>query len=513
MFLLSGWETLRSWVDEWLPEGSLRARFAKGAFWSVAGVVIAQGLALVASVLVVRIFGSRDIYGHVGMLRSTVQMFGVLAGLSLGMTNIKYVAEFRGKDPGRAGRIVGLSGAISFVSGLVMALALIVAARWLAEKTLNAPHIVTELRVGAAILFFETLNGVQTGTLAGCEAFRTIAWLSLMRGLVSFPLMVGGAWLGMRYGRPVLGITIALALSSAAGWVIYDIALRRLLRREGITVTRQGTMSEIHVLWRYSLPAMLSSAVAGPVLWAANAILVNRHPKGYDELGVYNAASQWQLPVTFLTVQMATILLPMLSSFERDHAGKAKGETVLDATFVVTAVTTVPVVAVLACFATLVMSLYGTQYAGTETVLIAILFVAGAKAVGSLPGTVIASRGAMWSALLINAAWSLSFLVLVYVWSSRGAQGLADSFSLAYAASAIYGVLYCVGRGFFGWSMAWRLWALTGALGAFSYGFVCAGSLPRPGLARATLLAVALVTTLAVGWRMWRTVRGRGRAQ
>jgi O-antigen/teichoic acid export membrane protein len=48
-------------------------------------------------------------YGELGMIQTTVGMFGVFAGFGLGVTATKHVAEFRRSDPARAGRIIGLS--------------------------------------------------------------------------------------------------------------------------------------------------------------------------------------------------------------------------------------------------------------------------------------------------------------------------------------------------------------------------------------------------------------------
>ena len=60
-------------------------RLAKGVFWSMAGAVISRGLMLIATVLVVRMLG-KTVYGELGMIQSTVGMFGVFAGFDLGLT-------------------------------------------------------------------------------------------------------------------------------------------------------------------------------------------------------------------------------------------------------------------------------------------------------------------------------------------------------------------------------------------------------------------------------------------
>ena len=107
---------LRGKILAALPKDSLRARFAKGAFWSLVGAVLAQGLGLGASIVTARILGKVG-FGELGMIRSTVGMFGVFAGLGLGLTATKHVAEFRSNHPEKAGRVIGLSAIVATFSG------------------------------------------------------------------------------------------------------------------------------------------------------------------------------------------------------------------------------------------------------------------------------------------------------------------------------------------------------------------------------------------------------------
>ena len=96
-------------------------RLAKGVFWSMTGTVISQGMMLVASVLVARMLGKTG-YGELGMVRSTVSMFGIFAGFGLGLTATKYVAEFRQTDPDKTGRIIGLSRLFAIATGFYLLL-------------------------------------------------------------------------------------------------------------------------------------------------------------------------------------------------------------------------------------------------------------------------------------------------------------------------------------------------------------------------------------------------------
>src|SRR6476619_3959233 len=87
---------------------AIGSRFLIGAFWSVAGAVIARGLTLAASVLAGRLLGPEG-FGEIGMIQSTQGLFGVLAGAGLGLAATKFVAEHRSIDPTRAARCIALA--------------------------------------------------------------------------------------------------------------------------------------------------------------------------------------------------------------------------------------------------------------------------------------------------------------------------------------------------------------------------------------------------------------------
>jgi O-antigen/teichoic acid export membrane protein len=287
----------REWVfvrrQEVLPPGSLRARFSQGVFWSLTGAVISRGLTLMASIACARLLGKAG-FGELGIIQSTVGTFGTFAGLGLGLTATKYVAEFRERDASKAGRILALSGVAATVSGVLMALLLIVLAPYLATHTLGAPNLARPLAVGAGLVFLGALNGAQTGSLAGFEAFQSIAKVNIGAGLSSFPLIVVGVW---RWG--LIGVVWGMVAALGLNWVLNNYVLRRECARAGVSYDFASCQKEWLVLCQFSLPALLASIVVGPALWICNTLLVG-HPNGYAQLGLYTAADRWRLLILFV---------------------------------------------------------------------------------------------------------------------------------------------------------------------------------------------------------------------
>jgi len=419
-----------------VEDSEIGYRLAKGVFWSITGAVISRGLMLAASVLVARMLGKTG-YGELGMIQSTVGMFGVFAGFGLGLTATKHVAEFRRSDPVRAGNIIGLSGLVALVTGGLMAMALLVFAPWLAEHTINAPHLSGVLRIGAMILFINALNGAQTGALSGFEAFKTIAYVNLFVGLISFPILVGGAYFG-----GLTGSVWALAINLCFNWLLNHLALRREARRYKVPFSFRNCSRELSVLWRFSLPAVLAGSMVGPVNWACSALLVNQ-PDGYGEMGIFSAVNQWRMAILFIPGMVCQVVLPLLSNLSVESAGR-QYRKVLILNIFLNAGIALAVVLPLVLFARLVMSAYGPGFEQGISVLRILAFTSVLIATNSVVGQAIISKGKMWMAFTFNALWAIALLTTtsILLYKGYGALGLACATFIAYCLHTVWQSVY-----------------------------------------------------------------------
>jgi len=487
-----------------LPQSSLGARFARGAFWSLVGTVISQGLGLVASVITARLLGKVG-FGELGMINSTVGMFGVFAGLGLGLTATKYVAEFRSKDPDRAGRILGLSELVAVVSGGTVSLILFALAPMLAERTLNAPHLVNELRLGCGLLFLNALNGAQTGALAGFEGFKTIAQVNLVRGLLNFPVMIAGVWF---FGLP--GAVVAMVVVAGAGCLLNHLALRRECDQAGVAVTYRGISSEWQVLGKFSFPAFLSSAMTSPILWLANTILVNQ-PGGYGELGLLNAANQWRIVIMTLPALFSNAALPILSSEQGvEHSSTGYGK-VMDMTQGLSILAAVPLSIIIMFLSDWIMRMYGRDFSDGTPVLLGVVFGITISAIGSAAGVGIAAKGIMWLGALLNLIWGA--VLLAFVWALApvwGAKSFALGFAVAYFILLVWS--YWVLRRDLPNGMLKRTFSAAGYLLLVTLLSLCLSPVVRAILAGPMFVVSALVSLFwFVGQDLRRTLYARVR--
>ena len=408
-----------------IQSSEVGSRLARGTLWSLGGAVISRGLQLASSILVARMLGKEN-FGVLGMVQSTIGMLGIFAGFGLGTTATKYIAEYRDKDPERAGRILGLSAVTALISGLVLACVLFALAPYLARTALNAPHLSGYLRIGCLVLLLSATTGAQNGALAGFEAFRAIACRSAIAGAITLPLMILGA-----YFAGVRGAIWALVGSLLANAVLNHLALRKERARYRIPGINRTCRRECGVLLSFSLPALLAGALVGPVNWACAALLVNQ-PDGYGEMGVFNAANQWFTALMFLPSIIGHVALPILAErLASDQVGHSA--RILKVSMLSNLAIMLPLLIVGSLASRLIMGSYGPGFADSWPTLLVVLWTAALLSVQTPVGQIIAASGKMWLGAAMNLGWGLVFFCATYYLIDLGALGLALGRAIAYA--------------------------------------------------------------------------------
>lgn len=233
-------------------------------------------------ILVARILG-KDGYGQFGIIRSTVLMFSVFSGFSLGITASKYIAEFINVDVIRAKRIAGLTLHFSILIGLTICIIFFLLAPWLAKTTLNAPELTIELQLTSVVLLTSSINGAQIGTLQGLSSYKMIAIINIIQGALSFPLFIVGA---IYFG--VYGTIWAFVINSVIICIMSYMAIRIETKKMDFVIDHRNAWNERRVLFSYSLPAFLTGVLVTPVQWLTESILVSS--SGFSEMGVFSAA-------------------------------------------------------------------------------------------------------------------------------------------------------------------------------------------------------------------------------
>lgn len=419
-----------------LRRSPIAYRVARGAFWSLFGGVVSRALAVLTSVIVARLLG-REGYGEVGMVQSTVGMFGVFAGFGLGATATKYIAEYRQRDPARAGRIANLTVVVSLLTAGVISLGCLALSDRLAARTMVRASLAPLIEAGALLLLVSALGGVLSAALAGFEAFRELARIQIWQGvaapLITVPLV-------RLYGAE--GAVSALTVNAALGLGLLALALRRRLFADGLSLRYDRLVwREAGILWRFALPSLLSSVLLIPVMWVTNLMLVRR-PEGYGELGVFNAANQWRMVIVFLPTMLAAAVLPVLAeTFGSDDRAGYRRTLVMNlrATWVIA----LPVTALTIVLAEPIAALFGRQFAGMGAVLPALMIATFLAVVNATIGAALAGSGRIWTGTFMNLGWAIVLIaVAARLIPGHGARGLATAYLVSYLVHTAWQTAY-----------------------------------------------------------------------
>lgn len=436
IFQIHYYTQLFSTIKAQLAESPIAYRLARGAFWSLIGGVISRILIIVTSVIIARMLGKTG-YGEMGMVQSTMGMFGVFAGMGLGMTATKYIAEYRSTDPVRAGRIAGFTIIGSLLCSLVMMLVSIEIAPWLAATTMNRADMAPLLVAGSLLMFISTIGGVISATLSGFESFRKIAKINIWQGAIAPLIAMPCVWF---YG--VQGAIASVTITAAIGLILCSISLRQEFIHYGIrTKYWKGGLSEWPILWKYALPSVLSGVMYFPAVWFANSVLV-KQPGGYGELGLFNAANQLRMGIILLPTLLTSAMLPILSEAHGREDQSDFFKTIslnLRGTWIVA----LPLTVVVITFGRLLASMFGRDFVASVPMIGILMISCFLYVVSGTLGTALAGSGRMWTGTFINIAWVGVFLVSALLLIPRfGGIGLSYAYLLAYLLHTIWSIAY-----------------------------------------------------------------------
>jgi O-antigen/teichoic acid export membrane protein len=407
-------------------KSDLRRRIARSTTWVLAGSIVSQGAALAASVVVARLLDIGT-FGQFGMVVNTIGMLGVFAGMGLGITATKHIAEFRVSNPQRAGTILLLANLSVIVSSSVIAAVLFFSAPWTSSVIMNAPGLELQLQFASILIVLNALNAVQIAALGGFEAFDVVAKLNFVRGVLSLPLAI--------ILTPVFGINgaiLSVIISSAIICVLSQVALQRQMRKAGVRGNWANIRQEAPILWRFAFPALIAGIVVWPVMWWGNVLLV-KFPGGYAELSTFNAANQWRTALLFLPNVVGQAMLPIFASIVGTSETHKSHRLMLVSSAASGIIAGVAAI-VLILFNQKIMGLYGPIYSNHGDVLVVISLTVVLIAVQNPIGQAIIANGKIWTLSLLNLAWATLFIIVAYLLISKGfgALGLSYAYAISY---------------------------------------------------------------------------------
>jgi O-antigen/teichoic acid export membrane protein len=423
-------------IKERLACSPILYRFARGAFWSLLGTFVCRIFTFASTIIVARLLGKNG-YGEMGMVLSTIGMFGVFAGFGLGATATKFIAEFHQKDIQKTGRIIVLTTIVGLIFSSFFALVCLLLSPWLSTKMLNRPDLVPLLMSGSLLLFMSAMNGVMSAALTGFEAFRKIAeiniWQAASVPFITIPLV----WF---FG--VQGAIFSATIQAALGLLLCTLALYKNYIKDRIPINYSREIwREWPILWAFSLPSMISALMMAPATWITNSILVNQ-PNGYGELGLFTAANQWRNIVIIIPGLLSSAILPILSE---THGNDDKTDFKKTVAFNIhlTWIVALPLTVLVVTFGYPLAALFGKQFQEAGPIISILMVACFLNIVNGAVGSALAGSGRMWTGTFMNLGWAIILVATAYfIIPIEGGKGLAYAYLAAYFVHTLWQMTY-----------------------------------------------------------------------
>jgi O-antigen/teichoic acid export membrane protein len=260
-------------------------------------------------------------------------------------------------------------------------------------------------------------NAALAGILTGFEAFKRLAFITVLSNVISLPFVVAGALWG---GLP--GVIGGMILVQVILAFVYYNDLRHRAKGQDIHITQPGHLSELKMVLKFSIPTMAASMVSGPATWAANAILVNQ-PGGYGEMGIFQATTQWKSMVMMLPSLVNNSALPLLANAVTNRKNFIKTMK-----YNIGSCAGLSLAAALGflLFSKFIMGIYGKDFRQGTAVLVVMIFMSVFQSVSQSLTQVMISTNRVWANFAVNTGLGAIMVGLAYLWVPKGlALGLA----------------------------------------------------------------------------------------
>lgn len=407
-----------------------------GSFWSFISITTPQLFNLLAYIIIAKSIGRIE-FGYLGIITSTMVVFGNLAGLGFGKTATYVIANSDDYQNGKVSNIISSSLSISIIVAIVLIVILITFSDFFLISLLRAPQIKLEFLSGTALILSNVIFGVQVSIITGFKKFKKISYLSFLKAIITFAMIVTGV---IVWGLE--GVIISLAISTFIINYLAHLEILKICKEKGINFTLFTKKIDFDLFKNYSLPAFLLGIIIFPTQWIINLIIVNsKH--GYSDLGLLNATNQFKNLLLFMPSIFASVSFPILASQNTTTNNVNNYNEIIEFNLDLTFLIIIPFSIILIYFSKELMHLYGKDYLEGTLLLKIIIVGVMFSAIGSPLGTAIQSKGRMWLGFQMNLVWSLiSFIFLLALINTIGLNSYGIGFTLGHFVLLIWGVTY-----------------------------------------------------------------------
>ncbi len=393
-------------------------KFFNDSAWSLIGTVAGKGLALLSGILIARFLG-KDAFGEYGMIKNTIITVGLLSTFGLGYTATKFVSEFRHYNKDKVHLFISYAMKITFVFCFIMFLMIFLFADYIATDVLKASNLTIVLRVLSVLVIFNGLVMTQVGVLAGFGEFKQIAKISIIIGIVTFIITVP-----FTYFLGFNGAIFSLLIIQIINFFLNRNIIEKLKKEYSNTLTSDRAL--LKEIFRYTFPVALQELSYSVTAWVGNLLLIRMTT--YGELGLYNAAIQWNSIIKFIPEILRNVVLSHLSS---SSFNSKKHSRVMNQSLLVVFLSTFLVAIVISVFSSFIASFYGNTFQSLGNLIIIICVTAVVTSVSNIYIQAYMSKNLNWEMFFLRLFRDIMILLLFFIMLKN--TKMSGSYVVAYS--------------------------------------------------------------------------------
>ena len=400
----------------------------KGSSWILFGNLFSKVLVFCATIAVTHIL-TKDLYGQLGIIRSTVQMFIAVSSFGIGATATKYIAEYRNKDANYAIRVYWIATLFITAMAVFAACLLLLFSTYIANSMLHAPEIINNLRVGAFILFFSLMNGAQSGALSGFEDFRHLSFSNILNGILEIIFLPLGAYFGGLSGA-VVGFGTCFLLV----FIYNTYHVNNNFKCTGInifSIVKEIKLSDFNILYKFSFPIALSSWLILVMYWISKTMIVK--DADFASMANYDVAEQFKAQLMFIPGILSQVLLPILTNRTTEKKSN-EAKSMVWMNIRINIIITFSIFLIILLFGKYILMIYGKEYTNVFPLYI-LCFCAVIDSISNSYVPVIISSNKVWNVLVFNLIWGI-ILFSVYTFY-RTMIAPENALAVAYLSAAL----------------------------------------------------------------------------
>jgi len=392
-------------------------------FWGSLAGIFSQGLNFITNVFLARTLGKG--FGELVLYTSTNTMFQTFSLLGLNIIASVLVAENLNLNRIRLGQIIpNLYFIVSFLTIIISIIALMINEMTLFSFKFWTIHSNMFLIFIIIWLIFSSLDVLQISILAGLGAFRDLAKVTLIKGILSIILILTFVrFFGLE------GAIVGYGLSFTVSFILNLHFLNNNRKKYGIIFNYNLDFKIIQRIFISSLPIFLASFALVPSQWGVNYILFNK-VNGSLALTVFGIANQWMALIQFFPLQISKVVLPFLTK-QKDNIYDYKRTERTG--LIISILIGIVLIALSFIFESQIIKIYKINYSVMKTPFRIMVLAALFSILNLYLGQNLIANGRSWLRMILDCLISISlFISFIFFVSKTVIFALPLSYCVAF---------------------------------------------------------------------------------